>query len=41
MLHMLCATLVLMVALAETTVLRQWSQHHELARIQQAALPGS
>lgn len=39
MLHVLCATLVLMVALAETTILRQWSQQRELAGIQQAALP--
>lgn len=39
MLHVLCATLVLMVALAETTILRQWSHQRELAGIQQAALP--
>ena len=38
MLHVLCATLVLMVALTETTILRQWSHQRELAWIQQASI---
>ena len=35
MLHVICATLVLAIALAEVTVIRQWTQQH--AFIQQAA----
>lgn len=35
MLHMLCATLVLAAALAETTLIRQWTQQQVL--VQQAA----
>ena len=38
MTHVIGAMLVLMVALAETTVLQQWSRQHELAGIQQAAV---
>ena len=37
MLHLTCVTLVLMMALAEMTALRQWLQQRELAGIQQAA----
>ena len=35
MLHVLCATLVLAVALLETTLIRQWAQQHVL--VEQAA----
>lgn len=37
MLHVICATLVLAVALAETTVIRQWTQQYALAGVEQAA----
>ena len=37
MLHVICATLVIVAALAETTVMRQWTQQHGLVGIQQAA----
>lgn len=37
MLHVMCVALVLVTALAEATALRQWTQQHELAGIQQAA----
>jgi|SwirhisoilCB1_FD_contig_51_922954_length_488_multi_1_in_0_out_0_1 hypothetical protein len=30
MIHVICATVVLVLALAETTVLRQWTQQYEL-----------
>lgn len=35
MLHVICATLVLVVLSAETTVIRHWTQQHAL--VQQAA----
>jgi hypothetical protein len=37
MLHVICATLVRAVALAETTVIRQWTEQHALTGTQQAA----
>jgi hypothetical protein len=37
MLHVICATLVLAAALAETTVIRQWTEQHALTGTQQAA----
>ena len=37
MLHVICATLFLMAALAETSVMLQWARQYELAGIQQAA----
>jgi hypothetical protein len=37
MLHVICATLVLAAALAETTVMRQWTQQYAVTGIQQAA----
>lgn len=36
MLHVMCAALVLVMALAETTLLRQWGQQHALMTVQQA-----
>ncbi len=35
MLHVICATLVLAAALAETTVIRQWTRQYTVAGIQQ------
>jgi hypothetical protein len=37
MLHMTCVALVLVTALAEVTVLRQWLQQRDLAGTQQVA----
>ena len=37
MLHVICATLVLAAALAETAVIRQWTQQYAVTGIQQAA----
>jgi hypothetical protein len=36
MLHVICAVLVLAIALAEIAAMRQWTQQHELLGIQQA-----
>ena len=38
MLHVICATLVLAAALAETAMIRQWTQQYTVTGIQQAAL---
>ncbi len=37
MFHVMCASLVLVAALAETSMMRQWARQHELPGIQQAA----
>jgi hypothetical protein len=37
MLHAICATLVVVATLAQLSILRQSTQRHELAGIQQAA----
>lgn len=38
MVHMICATLVLVLALAELAVIRQWAHQHASAGAQQAVV---
>lgn len=38
MVHVICATLVVALALAELAVIRQWAQQHALAGTQQAVV---